>query len=213
MLSAPSGTGKTTLSRMLLDNDEYLSLSISCTTRPPREGEVDGRDYYFVTRESFQEMVRGGQMLEYAEILGNYYGTPKKVVEKRLENGKDVLFDIDWQGHMQLISRARSDVASVFMLPPSKSELFSRLTNRPGSEVIDVMRRIEHANLEVSHWHEYDYVIINKELDKSLQKLLMILHSERLKKERRIGLPALVTEFLQSSCSESDDSSNTDECG
>ena len=166
------------------------------TTRGKREGEVDGEDYNFVTKEEFLSMVEAGKFLEYAEVFGNYYGTPKDAVESFLSNGEDVLFEIEWKGHRQVTAMARDDVASVFILPPSMDELIRRLRvrNKDSEEV--VRHRMEEANLDISHWHEYDYTIINKNIDETLDKLLWILRAERLKKNRRLGLSAFVGQLM-----------------
>ena len=197
IISAPSGTGKTTLAKLLLKADFHISSSISVTTRPIRVGEKDGEDYYFVHQEEFKDMVQEDKLLEYAEIFGHFYGTPRAAVEKYLARGEDVLFDIDWQGHRQLIGTARDDVTSVFLLPPSKQDLIERLTKRNQDSDDVIKLRIEKSNLEITHWHEYDYIIINKDLEESLQKLLSILRAERLRKERRIGLPLFIGDLLK----------------
>ncbi len=194
ILSAPSGTGKTTLSKMLREEDKHIHTSISVTTRERRPEEQNGREYIFVTRDEFRQMVEMDEFLEYAEVFGNLYGTPKHFVEQKLALGEDVLFDIDWQGHRQIISTAREDVASVFLLPPSKDELAKRLINRhiDDEDSLFVDYRLKEADSEIMHWHEYDYVIINKYLDQSLAKLVSILRAERLKKERRTGLRCFI---------------------
>ncbi len=196
LVSAPSGTGKTTLSKLILENDEHISLSISCTTRKKRSQEVDEKDYYFMNKEEFLEKEKRGGFLEYAEIFGNFYGTPKKRVLDKLSVGEDVLFDIDWQGNRQLSAIARPDVTSVFLLPPSIDELHRRLQmrNEDSKEVIE--ERMARAEEEISHWHEYDYVIINRDIEQSLSKLLMILKSERLRKGRRVGINNFVSTLI-----------------
>ena len=188
IISAPSGTGKTTLANEIIKNDEHISLSISCTTRKKRPNEIDGKHYYYRSREQFKKQIKCEELLEYAEIFGELYGTPKKEVLNKLDSGEDVLFDIDWQGHRQLSAIARSDVTSVFLLPPSKKELLERLKlrNQDNGRVIE--QRMSRSDEEISHWHEYDYVIINRDIEQSLEKLLAILKSERLRKERRTGL-------------------------
>jgi guanylate kinase len=197
VLSAPSGTGKTTMAKKLMKSDDHIHWSVSMTTRPVREGEVDGIDYHFVSIDQFKGMVTQGELLEYAEVFGNFYGTPKSAVESYLSSGEDVLFDIEWQGHRQLTSSARQDVTSVFILPPSKKELLQRLQirNSDCSEVIQ--NRIEHVNGELSHWHEYDYHILNRDLDESVEKLHAILRAERLRKTRRTGLANFVGDLLR----------------
>ena len=196
ILSAPSGTGKTTLANKVIENDKHISLSISCTTREKRKGEIDGKHYYFVNKEQFKKQVQNDSFLEYAEIFGQFYGTPKKQVLDKLEQGEDVLFDIDWQGHRQLSAIARLDVTSVFLLPPSKEELLRRLQLRNQDKPSVVQYRIERSDEEISHWHEYDYVIINKDMEHSMEKLLSILRAERLKKERRVGLNDFVSKLI-----------------
>jgi len=197
VISAPSGTGKTTIARSLMSLDDHISFSISVTTRQPRPGEVDGLDYYFVSREEFKSMVESDQLLEYAEVFGNFYGTPKAQVENALSQGEDLLFDIEWQGHNQLASSARDDLASVFILPPSKKELFNRLQLRNSDSATTIQTRMNHVNFELSHWHKYDYHIINRHLDESVDKLYSILKAERLKKARRIGLANFVGELVR----------------
>ncbi|HMA16524.1 MAG: guanylate kinase [Bacteroidota bacterium] len=192
VLSSPSGAGKTTISRRLLDSDDNLSLSISATTRPPRPGEAEGKDYYFVAQERFTAMVAGGELLEHAVVFGNNYGTPRAPVEQALEQGRDVLFDIDWQGTQQLRETARDDLVSVFILPPSTAELERRLHARAQDSDEVVRGRMAKAADEMSHWPEYDYIIINDSLEKSVEQVESILTAERLKRERRIGLRAFV---------------------
>jgi guanylate kinase len=192
VLSSPSGAGKTTISRRLLETDDNLSLSVSATTRPPRPAEVDGRDYFFVSDQRFAEMVAEGELLEHAEVFGNNYGTPRKPVEEALNDGRDVLFDIDWQGTQQVREAARDDLVSVFILPPSTAELERRLHSRAQDSDEVVRGRMAKAADEMSHWAEYDYIIINDDLDRSVEQVEAILASERLKRERRIGLRAFV---------------------
>jgi guanylate kinase len=192
VLSSPSGAGKTTISRRLLESDSNLSLSISATTRPRRPAETDGTDYFFVSGERFAEMVEEGELLEYAVVFGNNYGTPRAPVEAALESGRDVLFDIDWQGTQQVREAARDDLVSVFILPPSNAELERRLHSRAQDSDEVVRSRMAKAADEMSHWAEYDYIIINDDLDKSVEQVEAILTAERLKRERRIGLRAFV---------------------
>ncbi len=196
VLSSPSGAGKTTISRRLLTTDGNLSLSISATTRPPRPSETDGKDYYFVDKARFAEMVDGGELLEHALVFGNNYGTPRKPVEQALETGRDVLFDIDWQGTQQVRETAREDLVSVFILPPSTGELERRLHARAQDSDDVVRARMAKAADEMSHWPEYDYIIINDDLEKSVEQVEAILTAERLKRERRIGLSAFVRGLL-----------------
>lgn len=193
VVSSPSGAGKTTLVKMLLKVDKHIHSSVSYTTRPMRQGETNGVDYYFTDRENFNKLIDDGIFLEHVEAFGEYYGTPKAEVEKYLENGEDVVFDIDWQGNLALTNKSRSDVASVFILPPSKKELSERLARRALDTKEKIEIRLKKANSELAHWHEYDYAIVNKDLNESLKKLLAILRAERLKKARRLG----VVEFVQ----------------
>ena len=196
ILSAPSGTGKTTLANKIIERDDHISLSISYTTRKKRKEEVDGKHYHFVDRGNFEKQIHDDLFLEYAEIFGQLYGTPKQQVLDTLEQGEDILFDIDWQGHRQLSAIARSDVTSVFLLPPSKEELLRRLQLRNQDNPNVVQQRMERADEEISHWHEYDYVIINKDIEHSIEKLTSILKAERLRKERRIGLNDFVSTLI-----------------
>ncbi len=188
VLSSPSGAGKTTISRALLARDSSLSLSISATTRPMRPGETDGVDYRFVTPEQFDEMAAAGEFLEHARVFGNRYGTPRQPVEDELEAGRDVLFDIDWQGTQQVAEKAREDLVRIFILPPTTTELEIRLRNRARDPEEVVQRRMAEAADEMSHWPEYDYVIVNHVVDESLDQVQAILAAERLKHERQVGL-------------------------
>src|SRR5262247_4580163 len=192
VLSSPSGAGKTTLSRKLLDKDDNVALSVSVTTRKMRPGEKDGRDYLFIDRKKFDVMVDNDELLEWAEVFDNYYGTPAKPVMDALAVGRDVLFDIDWQGTQQLRNKARSDLVSVFVLPPSIPELERRLRARAQDDYETIHRRMAKAADEMSHWAEYDYVVINRDIATSLIELKSILTAERLKRERQFGLSALV---------------------
>jgi guanylate kinase len=192
VLSSPSGAGKTTLSRMLLTEEHNITLSISVTTRARRPGEVHGRHYDFIDRKKFDQMVKAGELLEYAEVFGNFYGTPKKPVEKALEHGRDVLFDVDWQGTKQLRKHARADLVSVFILPPSSGELARRLHTRAQDDKKVIRARMAKAADEMSHWGEYDYVVVNRDLDRAFNDVRAILHAERLKRERQPGLTAFV---------------------
>ncbi|MFT5006702.1 MAG: guanylate kinase [Paracoccaceae bacterium] len=189
ILSSPSGAGKSTLAKRLMEWDPALSFSVSATTRSPRKGEEDGREYYFKSREEFEEMVKDGEMLEHAEVFGNFYGSPKKPVEDAISNGQDVLFDIDWQGGQQITNSALKEaVISVFILPPSIAELERRLNAR-GQDSADVIAaRMTKSQGEISHWAEYDYVLINDDLYECEQQLKSILLGERLKRIRRPGL-------------------------
>ncbi len=192
VLSSPSGAGKTTLSRMLLTVERNIELSISVTTRARRPGEVNGRHYLFVDRKRFDQLIRAGDLLEYAEVFGNFYGTPRKPVERALKQGRDVLFDIDWQGTQQMRESARDDLVSVFLLPPSTGELARRLHTRAQDDKKVIRSRMGKASGEMSHWAEYDYVVINRDLDRAFADVRAILAAERLKRERQTGLSAFV---------------------
>jgi guanylate kinase len=192
VLSSPSGAGKTTLSRLLLEHDGEIELSISATTRPKRPGERDGVDYHFIDSARFRGMVDREELLEWAQVFDNYYGTPRAPVEAVLSAGRDMLFDIDWQGTQQLVERAREDLVSVFILPPSTQELERRLVTRAQDSAEIVARRMSKAADEMSHWAEYDYVIVNREITSSLVELRAILQAERLKRHRQIGLSDFV---------------------
>ena len=192
VLSSPSGAGKTTLSRKLLADDRNVELSISVTTRAKRSGEVDGRDYHFIDRTRFDRLARAGELLESAEVFGHRYGTPRAAVEQALALGRDVLFDIDWQGTQQLREKARGDLVSVFLLPPSVPELERRLKSR-AQDADDVIRsRMAKAADEMSHWAEYDYVVVNNDIERAFDDVRAILSAERLKRERQTGLSAFV---------------------
>jgi len=192
VLSSPSGAGKTTLSRLLLERYSSIELSISVTTRKPRPGEVEGRDYHFIDRTRFDAMVADGDLLEWAEVFGNRYGTPRAPVEYALTAGRDVLFDIDWQGTQQLREKGRADLVSVFVLPPSIPDLEARLRTR-AQDSDDVIRaRMSKAADEMSHWAEYDYVVINREVMRAFEDICAILAAERLKRERQTGISAFV---------------------
>ena len=193
VLSSPSGAGKTTISRLLLERDKNISLSVSVTTRTKRPGEVEARDYYFVDPTEFNLMLNRQELLEHAKVFDHYYGTPKAPVEQALSAGKDVLFDIDWQGEQQLKQSARNDLASVFILPPSTGELARRLQQRAQDPADVVAARMAKAPDEISHWPEYDYIIINYDIEESVAQVKAILAAERLRRERQIGL----TEFVK----------------
>jgi guanylate kinase len=192
VLSSPSGAGKTTLSRQLLRSDPWIHLSISVTTRAKRPGERHGRDYFFIDKKKFMAMKRKGELLEWAVVFGNYYGTPRKPVAKALAAGRDVLFDIDWQGTQQLREKAPSDLVSVFILPPSVSQLEKRLHTRAQDPKFVIRQRMSKASDEMSHWDEYDYVVVNKKLSLAFSELRAILIGERLKRGRQPGLSSFV---------------------
>ena len=192
VLSSPSGAGKTTLSRRLLAKERGIELSISVTTRPKRRGEVDGRHYHFIDRKRFEQLVQRGELLEWAEVFGNGYGTPRRPVEKALKAGRDVLFDIDWQGTQQLGQEMGKDLVSVFVLPPSIPELERRLHTRAQDDEKTIRSRMAKAAGEMSHWREYDYVVINRDFDRAFAEVRAILAAERLKRDRQTGLTAFV---------------------
>jgi guanylate kinase len=192
VLSSPSGAGKTTLSRKLLAGDPGITLSISVTTRQPRADEVDGRDYHFIDAERFEAMRRAGELLEWATVFDNWYGTPRAPVERAIASGRDVLFDIDWQGTQQLRDKAHSDLVSVFVLPPSGKELEKRLHTRAQDSDAVIAGRMAKAVDEMSHWAEYDYVVINRDVDQAFAEVQAILAAERLKRDRQTGLSTFV---------------------
>jgi guanylate kinase len=192
VLSSPSGAGKTTLSRQLLDNDKQIQLSVSCTTRQKRPGERDGVDYRFVDTATFRGMIERKEFLEYAEVFANYYGTPKAPVDEALADGRDVLFDIDWQGTQQLRDKGRADLVTVFILPPSTRDLEKRLLTRAQDPKEIVAQRMAKAADEMSHWDAYDYVVVNRDIATSLNNLKAILTAERLKRGRQVGMETFV---------------------
>ena len=192
VLSSPSGAGKTTISRLLLERDDNLTMSVSVTTRPKRPGEVEGIDYRFVDPTTFNLMVNRQGFLEYAKVFDHYYGTPREPVEASLAAGRDVLFDIDWQGTQQLVENAARDVATVFILPPSTAELERRLNTRAQDPPEVVAARMSKAADEISHYPEYTYIIVNSELEDSIAQVTSILAAERLKRDRLTGLGEIV---------------------
>lgn len=192
VLSSPSGAGKTSLAHSLLESDPDISLSVSVTTRKARPGEVDGRDYWFVDEAKFKAMTAADQLLEWATVFGNYYGTPREPIEQALAEGRDVLFDIDWQGTQQLHERLAGDLVRVFVLPPSSETLEARLRKRAQDPDAVVAKRMAAASAEISHWAEYDYVIVNADLADSSAALRAILAAERLRRDRMTGLSAFV---------------------
>jgi guanylate kinase len=197
VLSSPSGAGKTTLSRRLLESDGEIDMSVSATTRKPRPGEVDGKDYFFLSTEDFGIMRNRGEFLEHAKVFGNYYGTPRKPVENALARGHDVLFDIDWQGTQQLDETAQEDLVKVFILPPSAQDLEKRLEKRAQDPADVVAARMAKASDEISHYQEYDYIIINENIDKAFVELQSILRAERLKRRRLTGLSNFVKQLRE----------------
>jgi guanylate kinase len=201
ILSSPSGAGKSTLARKLMEWDTTLRFSVSATTRPPRAGEQDGREYYFRTRDEFQAMVAAGDMLEHAEVFGNFYGSPRAPVEQAMREGRDTLFDIDWQGGQQIRNSALGrDVVSVFVLPPSIAELERRLRGRAQDSDEVIAGRMAKSQSEISHWAEYDYVLVNRDLDQAFAELVTILQAERMRRDRQPELSEFVrglnAEFL-----------------
>lgn len=196
VLSSPSGAGKTTIARKIMGVETDMELSISITTRPKRNSEIEGKDYYFVDEPTFTEMVKEGKFLEHAHVFGYHYGSPKAAIEKRLAQGKDVLFDIDWQGTQQLKQVATSDLVSIFLLPPTLETLEERLRKRGEDREETIFSRMNKATDELSHWAEYDYVLINETLEESIQAIRSIIQAERLKRRRQIGLAQFVN-FLR----------------
>jgi len=192
VLSSPSGAGKTTISRELLKREPDLSMSVSATTREPRTGEIDGKDYFFISKEKFHEMVENDEFLEHATVFENSYGTPRGPVEAALSAGKDVLFDVDWQGTQQLRDRAKNDLVSIFILPPSKKELENRLRTRAQDPDDVISKRMAKASGEMSHYDEYNYIVVNVDVEDSVHEVQSILTAERLRKDRREGLHGFV---------------------
>ena len=197
ILSSPSGAGKTTISRMLLERDPEIKLSVSATTRPMREGEVDGKDYHFVSREQFDQMVENSEFLEWATVFSNSYGTPKAQVKAGLREGQDYLFDIDWQGTQQLYQKMETDVVRVFILPPSLDELHRRLNGRGTDSAEVIAARMERARAEISHWDGYDYVVVNDDVESCYAQVCEILHAERMRRARQTGLIGFVRELMK----------------
>jgi len=194
VLSSPSGAGKSTISRALLDGDSQLLMSVSATTRPARPGEIEGTHYFFVDQSQFDEMVAEDAFLEHATVFGNSYGTPRSAVDAALQDGRDVLFDVDWQGTQQIQDKAREDLVSIFVLPPSIEELERRLYSRAQDSEDIVKGRMAKATSEMSHYAEYQYVIVNDDIDRSVAAARAILQAERLKRRRQVGL----TDFIRS---------------
>ena len=192
VLSSPSGAGKTAIAHRILETEDNMSLSVSVTTRSARPGEVNGKDYFFVDRPTFDGMVQRDEFLEHAEFCGNCYGTPRAPVRKALEEGKDILFDIEWQGTQQIAENAREDLVSVFILPPSMAELERRLFSRAQDSEEVVRQRMATAAAEMSHWNEYDYVIVNIDFEESVKNVRSIIQAERLKRLRQSGLAGFV---------------------
>jgi guanylate kinase len=192
VLSSPSGAGKTTLARELMSKVPGLQMSVSVTTRPMRPGEVEGKDYFFIDKQRFDAMVKNNELLEHAPVFDHFYGTPRAPVEAALSAGRDVLFDIDWQGTQQLREKARQDVVSVFILPPSAADLEKRLHTRAQDSDAVIRGRMSRASHEMSHWAEYDYIVINRSIDEAFAEVQAILKAERLRRDRRTGLTGFV---------------------
>ena len=188
VLSSPSGAGKTTLCKRILENDKNISMSVSATTRPKRKSEIDSKDYYFYDKKKFFDHKRKGLFIETAEVFGHDYGTPKKFVEERLIKGRDIIFDIDWQGTQKLASYSKTDLVSIFILPPSTKDLENRLKKRAEDSMHIVRKRMSKAKAEISHWIEYDYVLINDNLELCIKKIQGIISVERLKRHRQFSI-------------------------
>lgn len=195
ILTSPSGAGKSTLTRSLLDRESEIALSVSVTTREKRKDEIEGTHYFFIDKQRFAQMRDAGDLLEWAEVHGNFYGTPRRAVEEALSAGKDVLFDIDVAGVRQLSEMVREDMATVFLLPPTVAEQISRLKRRASDEDAAILRRLKTARTEIGHWADFDYVLVNDDLDRAFAELRAILHAERLKQRRRPKLEALIAEL------------------
>jgi guanylate kinase len=196
ILSSPSGAGKSTLTRNLVAQDRGISLSISVTTRAKRPSEIEGVDYLFIKEDEFEELRERGDLLEWAQVHGNYYGTPRKPVEQSLVAGEDMMFDIDWQGTKQIVEKMATDVVSVFILPPSIAELKSRLERRAEDTPEVIARRLRNARDEIAQWASYDYVLINDDLGKTFRELTAILAAERLRRARQVELEAFIAKLL-----------------
>jgi guanylate kinase len=192
VLSSPSGAGKTSISRRLLADDTGIELSVSVTTRKRRPGEVEGKDYYFVTNDDFHFMINNGDLLEHAKVFDHYYGTPTAPVMIAMAEGRDVLFDIDWQGTQQIADANRDDLVSVFILPPSTRDLEKRLLSRAQDAADVVAKRMARASDEISHYREYDYILVNSDLDQAVANVRSILEAERLRRDRQVGLTSFV---------------------
>jgi guanylate kinase len=196
ILSSPSGTGKTTIARRLLEHDAEIRMSVSVTTRPIRSGELDGRDYHFSGQDQFDRMVEAEDFMEWAHVFGHSYGTPKAQIRAGLKTGQDFLFDIDWQGTQQLFQKAETDVVRVFLLPPSLDELRRRLTSRGTDSAAVIASRMARAQAEISHWDGYDYVVVNDDIDACFAKVVEILAAERMRRARQTGLIGFVRELM-----------------
>lgn len=197
VLSSPSGAGKSTIARNLLDEDRSLEISVSVTTRPKRPSEIAGKHYHFISVAQFEKMRDAGDLLEWAEVHGNFYGTPRDPVEKAMSEGRDMLFDIDWQGARQLQEKMKADVVSIFVLPPTMTELQSRLHRRAEDTEEVIRTRLANSRSEIEHWREYDYVIVNDDLDEAFGHVSCIVNAERIRRDRRHGLFDFVRELLE----------------
>ncbi len=197
VLSSPSGAGKTTMTRRLLAQDPAIAMSVSVTTRQPRPGERDGEDYYFITKDRFAELEADGQLLEHARVFDNYYGTPRGPVEEALSQGKDIVFDIDWQGAQQLAEASADDLVKIFILPPNMRELEQRLRTRAQDSDEVIAKRMSKSEAEISHWAEYDYVLVNENIDRAMGELLSIVTAERMRRKRQPWLSAFVKRLVR----------------
>ena len=197
VLSSAPGVGKTSVSRALLEMEPELALSISATTRPRRPGELDGVHYFFKTQPDFDAMAEGGELLEYARFLDRSYGTPRTPVEAALEAGRDVLFDIEWQGHRQLRGKLPGDVVGIHLLPPSLAELERRLRGRAQESEAEIARRLDIARQEIAHWSDFDHVLVNRDFDRTVAEVRAILHAARSTRARQPGLPGFVADLLK----------------
>lgn len=197
VLSSPSGAGKSTIARNLLDEDRSLEISVSVTTRPKRPSEIAGKHYHFISVAQFEKMRDAGDLLEWAEVHGNFYGTPREPVEKAMSEGRDMLFDIDWQGARQLQEKMKADVVSIFVLPPTMTELQSRLHRRAEDTEEVIRTRLANSRSEIEHWREYDYVIVNDDLDEAFGHVSCIVNAERIRRDRRHGLFDFVRDLLE----------------
>jgi guanylate kinase len=197
ILSSPSGAGKSTLTRLLLKENANVTMSVSATTRQPRAGEEEGIDYYFVSKDEFSELVEAQELLEHAKVFDNYYGTPRGPVEDALAAGRDVLFDIDWQGAQQLTQAASDDLVKIFILPPNMRELESRLKSRAQDSEAVIAKRMAKSESEISHWAEYDYVIVNEDLDEAMKQLRTIVDAEHMKRRRQLWLGPFVKQLIE----------------
>jgi guanylate kinase len=196
VLSSPSGAGKSTIARTLLEQDQKLSMSVSVTTRPRRGSEIDGIHYQFVSQREFENLRESEQLLEWAEVHGNFYATMRDTTEQAMTTGRDMLFDIDWQGALQLQKKMRADIVSIFILPPSMKELKYRLTRRAEDSAETIAMRLKNARVEIEHWREYDYIVINDDLNHAFLSIVSIVNSERLRRDRRPGLFDFVSDLL-----------------